>query len=518
MSREDNEAQLLLRCQLKPALVLDGSGVITAINMGGLRLVGPSTTSGNSTLSAVVGKKIADLGMAISPRGSPVLWTWDQILDAAANSRNKINDNPEPTKLSTPNRDIFQITNDFWDLEAEKQSLIESNVFLVKTATAVSTVRTPEGVENLFKMKARANVSWYPSGLFLVVFDRPSMPPTPAQKTSPGAERPQYLDEKSFAPTHWIPPPESEPEPGNRTPGANQVTSSLIPYIMATLDEEGQVMQFSDSWYRFTGLSKEESLGSGWISAIHPGDVLAMTSAWANILHNKQENWTHEARYLEASSGEYYWFMIRAQAYKDASGKVICWYASMLDINDGMKARREVSKRQQSMLTLISQTDVLLWGVDRSNRLYIREGGLKWDPPAFPTTSRPVASQETAQAIRGTKELDPREHGELVSVVQAVLLGHKMTSTVEHKEGERHFRTIFVAERAAHGAGTDADNDTTEAALALTFETTDQIVQSTLRLENERLALNEKAASEASAMKSRFLANVSLLPNRSTRD
>jgi hypothetical protein len=97
-------------------------------------------------------------------------------------------------------------------------------------------------------------------------------------------------------------------------------------------------------------------------------------------------------------------------------------------------------------------------------------------------------------------------------VVQTILLGHEFDSVVEHTEAERHFRTIFVAERTACGTacGTATDGDCiVEAALALTFETTDQIAQATLRLENERLALNEKSASEASAMKSRFLANVS---------
>jgi hypothetical protein len=61
---------------------------------------------------------------------------------------------------------------------------------------------------------------------------------------------------------------------------------------------------------------------------------------------------------------------------------------------------------------------------------------------------------------------------------------------------------MFVAERAP--------STPVRAALALTFEITDEKNQAALILENEKLAANEKAANEANELKSRFLANVSL--------
>ncbi|XPS93617.1 hypothetical protein M3J09_002960 [Ascochyta lentis] len=514
MPGTSDEAQALLKYHSKPALVLDGSGTVVAINPGGLRLVCTPTISSNHTPSPIVGTKISDLGVVISPGSSPALWTWHEILDTAANVCTKLNDKNErrPSLLSGHN--VFHTTDDFWELEAEEQPSVESNVYLVKIAPKTSTLKTSEAAEGSCKIKARANVCWYHPGLFLVVFDRPSMSSSIEQNPSSTTRRSPYLDDNSPAPSHCASYTSPKPPTGNtsdsqdHTPSANQITSSLIPYIMATLDEEGQVVQFSESWYRFTGLTEEETLGSGWITAVHPDDVEAMTSAWVDVLQNKRENWTHEARYLEASSGEYYWFLVRAQVYKDASGRVVSWYASMMDINQGVLARREVERRRHSMLTLISQTDVLLWGVDRSNRLYIREGGLKWDPPEIPQSAQSIARQETAQIGRDSDEYVQIERKKLVSVVQAVLLGHEFTSIVEHTEGERYFRTIFVAERTARATATGGDH-ITEAALALTFETTDQTVQAALRLENEKLALNEKAASDASALKSRFLANMS---------
>ncbi|KAJ4362827.1 hypothetical protein N0V95_001201 [Ascochyta clinopodiicola] len=513
MSEIDNEAQSLLEFQLKPALVLDETGVVIAINPGGLRLICAAPTTGYYNSSPVVGKKISDLDVVISPSGSPALWTWNGILCVAATAHTKFNRNNEPAKSSAHSRNVFQATDDFWDLEAQQQPLIESIVHIIKTAPGTPKSNSSSNPEGSLKVKARANVCWYPSGIFLVVFDRPSMPPPPGRSPSPSAGYFHVLDDTSLAPANYI--PNSSPAPlardesdtASHTPSGDHV-NPLVPYITATLDEQGQAMQFSDSWYLFTGLSKEESLGGGWISAIHPDDVRAMMNAWADVLRNKHEDWTYEARYWEASSGEYYWFLVRAQAYKDASGQVVCWYAYMLDMNDIFIARREVERRRHSMLNLISQTDVLLWGVDRSNRLYIREGGLKWNPPGIPQPFLSTAHQESAQMDQSLEDSDKREREKLISEVQAVLLGHEFNSVVEHTEGDRYFRTIFVAERTARGTATDEDC-VTEAALALTFETTDQIVQSALRMENERLALNEKAASDASVLKSRFLANMS---------
>lgn len=503
--KHDDHVQSILRYQLAPALVLDAAGTVIAINAGGSRLVCTSSSAGNRTQSPTVGKNISDLSIAISPTRSPALWTWDQILTAAANNRTEFEHDDQGIENPSFDRDMFQNSENFWELETKKQSLIESNVYLVKIASDVSNSRKSGGAGESFKIKARASVRWHPPGVFLVVFSQPCTPSL-GREPSLTAGCSSYPDVQSITPAHCLPYTNAAPSPANKTitqhqtPSAIQVTS-LIPYIMAVLNLDGQVVQLSDFWYQFTELSEEESLGSGWVSAIHPDDVVEMTSAWADILQNKRRNWTHEARYLEAATGEYYWFLIRAQVYEDASGQAVCWYASMMDINDAVIARQEVDRRRQSMLTLISQTDVLLWGTDGKNQLFIREGGLKWDPPQL------SSSAETAWMTQNAQGSDRSDRQELVSVVQAILAGRDFTPVVEHTEGERSFRTIFVAER---GAAIDK-GATAEAALALTFETTDQVVQSALRLANARLALDEKAALEASALKSRFLANVGLI-------
>jgi hypothetical protein len=83
MVREVLDAPKLLAHQLKPALVLDSSGTVVAVNEGSVRLISlhQNTTSNNNGSS--IGKNIADFGFVLLPGVPPVLWTWKDVLDAA---------------------------------------------------------------------------------------------------------------------------------------------------------------------------------------------------------------------------------------------------------------------------------------------------------------------------------------------------------------------------------------------------------------------------------------------------
>ena len=96
---------------------------------------------------------------------------------------------------------------------------------------------------------------------------------------------------------------------------------------------------------------------------------------------------------------------------------------------------------------------------------------------------------------------EPAEGEELILTLEAVLQGRQFRPIVEHWEGDRFFRTRFVVEHATHGGNV-------QAAIALTFDITDERARTTLLVVNQRLVSNEKAALDANMLKGRFLANV----------
>ncbi len=47
-----------------------------------------------------------------------------------------------------------------------------------------------------------------------------------------------------------------------------------------TIRPDGSADYFNKQWYEYTGLSFDQSKGSGWQSAIHPDDIDSTVIAW----------------------------------------------------------------------------------------------------------------------------------------------------------------------------------------------------------------------------------------------
>jgi PAS domain S-box-containing protein len=511
------DAQGVLAYQLRPALILDFKGTVIAANKGTCRLIIPTHVQEvESAENILIGKTVADLGLVPLPGDPPVLWTWSEVLRAALEAARPDTTNRDSTGYREPDAtiDVLQDTDDFWDEEAGQQAIVETDVYVTRYTRKSGAPGRGELLKSSSMIKARATITWLPQGdkgHFLVTFNRTSLPNAPVPSTLTllaepvshlfgASETPEVSVCRSCRKKFGKSYKNANIDPEVVSPDEPDVASSIIPFMMATLNTDGQVINLSKSWYRFSGLNEAGSLGNGWLASMHPDDVVEATEAWTNILQTGQSHWTHQARYRKDADGTYCWFLIRAQSYKDSKGNVMRWYASMMDINEWVMARMEADRRRHVMLTLFSQTDVMLWGIEKAYSMYICEGRLDWDPSVIAKALKEDMEQHTIH-VNGVKGRSGRE--ELFQTVRAVLHGEDFNPIVEHWEGERYFRTRFVAERATFGGSV-------QAALALTFDITDEKARSTLRQENQRLVNNEKVASDANKLRGRFLANVSM--------
>ena len=95
-------------------------------------------------------------------------------------------------------------------------------------------------------------------------------------------------------------------------------------------------------WHEYTGLSPEESHGWGWQAAFHPDDLPPLMDKWVTML-TTGESGEIEAR-LRRHDGVYRWFLIRAEPFRDESGKLVRWYGTSTDIDDRKRAEAEVER------------------------------------------------------------------------------------------------------------------------------------------------------------------------------
>jgi PAS domain S-box-containing protein len=92
----------------------------------------------------------------------------------------------------------------------------------------------------------------------------------------------------------------------------------------------------SKGWHEYTGLSPEESHGWGWQAAFHPEDLPPLMERWIKMLASGEPD-EIEAR-LRRHDGVYRWFLIRAEPFRDESGRIVRWYGTSTDIDDRRRA------------------------------------------------------------------------------------------------------------------------------------------------------------------------------------
>jgi PAS domain S-box-containing protein len=103
-------------------------------------------------------------------------------------------------------------------------------------------------------------------------------------------------------------------------------------------------------WVEYTGMTVEQSLGSGWHAVIHPEDLKRVLGKWEAALSSGKPMY-YEARYRRAQDGQYRWFMVRVVPQRDKRGKIVKWYGTS-DMED--RTRAEELQSQPSHINRVS--------------------------------------------------------------------------------------------------------------------------------------------------------------------
>ena len=115
-----------------------------------------------------------------------------------------------------------------------------------------------------------------------------------------------------------------------------------IPVIVWTTQPDGQADYFNKQWCEYTGLSPEQSKGSGSQQALHPDDFDPTVQAWANAIKDKSRFY-FEYR-IRRADGQYRWHLGNGEPLKDDAGDVIAWFGTSTDIED---QKRKLEKKDE---------------------------------------------------------------------------------------------------------------------------------------------------------------------------
>ena len=131
--------------------------------------------------------------------------------------------------------------------------------------------------------------------------------------------------------------------------------ADAIPQLAFMTSGDGNTFWYNRRWYEFTGLTPEESVGSGWQPVLHPEYLPRVLARW-NAAFERGEPFEMDFP-LRGADGRFCWFLTRIQPVHDREGKVARWFGTSTDVqalSDAREAAQSANKAKSDFLTTMS--------------------------------------------------------------------------------------------------------------------------------------------------------------------
>jgi PAS domain S-box-containing protein len=138
-------------------------------------------------------------------------------------------------------------------------------------------------------------------------------------------------------------------------------TIDTIPALVWSARVDGSVEYFSQHYLVYLGQSLAQAQDWGWSAAVHPDDLGGLAATWQAIRASGKAG-EAEAR-LRGASGEYRWFLFRANPLRNEYGDIVNWYGVNTDIEDRRGVEEDL-RRSEGFLAAgqrLSLTGTFLW-------------------------------------------------------------------------------------------------------------------------------------------------------------
>ena len=124
-----------------------------------------------------------------------------------------------------------------------------------------------------------------------------------------------------------------------------RMLAESVPQLVWIRSPDGLNTYFNQRWVDYTGLSLEESCGSGWNTPFHPDDKQIAWRAWNHAVETG-DMYSVECR-LRGADGTYRYFITRAVPLRDATGNIAKWFGTCTDIDDIKRAEEALRDSEQ---------------------------------------------------------------------------------------------------------------------------------------------------------------------------
>ncbi len=145
-----------------------------------------------------------------------------------------------------------------------------------------------------------------------------------------------------------------------------RLTADAVPQIVWITDAEGRTEYFNRQWTAYTGVDFEPSNAADIAAGfVHPDDGPATMAAFEEA---RRTGGVFEVEHrIRSKSGEYRWFLVRADPYRDpATGEIVRWFGSSTDIHDRYAAQAALRESEARFRNMADNAPVMMWMTDPS--------------------------------------------------------------------------------------------------------------------------------------------------------
>jgi diguanylate cyclase (GGDEF)-like protein/PAS domain S-box-containing protein len=189
-----------------------------------------------------------------------------------------------------------------------------------------------------------------------------------------------------------------------------------IPWVAAP---DGSILEVGPRWLELVGMVAEETLGSGWTSALHPDDLETTGRDWsASLASGEPVDVEYRVR---LKGGEYRWMRARAAAARDEAGVIRRWYGTLEDVHDRKLAETALRESEEFARSILESSSMAIEVLDAEGRLIFMNGpGIRimevsdfetirhrpydsfWPPDVAPAIRYAMAEARKGETVRRT--------------------------------------------------------------------------------------------------------------------
>ncbi len=148
-----------------------------------------------------------------------------------------------------------------------------------------------------------------------------------------------------------------------------RILAEFAPMSLYETDASGKCIYANSLWLEHAGLSLNEALGDGWQQGLYEGDRERIHTLWQQHAVSGKP-WSMEYRFC-TPEGKITWVQGTAVALRDEQDRITGYLGANLDITQRKRAEDALGESHANLLSLVENTEGLIWSVDRDYRLIV---------------------------------------------------------------------------------------------------------------------------------------------------